>query len=67
MTVKEAIYQRVREMTEEEAADLLDYLALLSDPDELTEAEMAEVSAAEEEFARGEGITREEFLARFPG
>ncbi len=63
MTVKEAIYQRVSEMSEAEAADLLDYLALLSDPDELTEDELAEVKQTLEEMRGGGFITLEALRA----
>ena len=63
MTVKEAIYQRVREMSEAEAADLLDYLALLSDPDELSEDEMAEVGETLRAMRRGDFITLEALKA----
>lgn len=65
MTAKEAVLQRVREMSEDEAAELLDYLQMLADPDTLDAEEMAEVEEAEREFARGEYITREQVLERF--
>ncbi len=65
MTVKEAIYQRVSEMSEEAAADLLDYLALLSDPDELSDEEMAEVKRTLEEMRGGEFVSLEALKAEF--
>ncbi len=51
-------------MSEDEVEDLLDLLALRDEHDELNEQELAEVAAAEDEFERGEYLTREEVLRK---
>ncbi len=51
----------IEQLTDEQALDLLDYINLQRDPDSLTEAEKAAVMRGEEELARGESVTPEEF------
>jgi hypothetical protein len=63
--VKEQIHALVDEMTDEEAADLLDYVNMLSDPDELTSEEIAEIEDGKAEVRRGEYITLEELRRKY--
>lgn len=65
MTAKELLRERVEEMTEDEASDLLDFLALQDDPDELSEADIAAALEGRAAFARGEFITQAEFEAKY--
>ncbi len=60
MTVKEAIHHLVDNLTDEEAAALLDYLNMRADPDALTEEEMSRVRQARAELERGDYVTIEE-------
>lgn len=55
----------VETMTEEEAEQLLDYLNMLADPDELTEDELAEVMEAERRMKQGEFVTLAELRAKY--
>lgn len=52
-------------MSQEELKDLLDYLNLLSDPDELTLEEEEAVLRALEEMERGETISGEDLKREF--
>lgn len=59
--VREELHRLIDQLPAWEAVDALDHVRyLLSDEDTLTEEEMAEVLAAEEEMARGEYVTFEE-------
>lgn len=60
-TAKQALHEMIEAMSEKEAEDLLDYLNLLADPDELTEEELRDIEVARQEIARGEYVTLEEF------
>ena len=53
------LHKMIDEMSQEALADLLDYLNLLSDPDELTPEEEAQVRQAMAELERGETIDGE--------
>jgi len=64
MTVKEAFKERIDQMSDDEAQDLLDLLALREESDELSAEELAQVAEAEAEFARGDFVTREELLRK---
>lgn len=60
--VKEELHRLIDQLPAWEAADALDHARhLLSDGEELTEEEMAEVRKAEETMARGEYVTFDEF------
>lgn len=63
MTAKEMLRDRVEEMTEDEASDLLDFLALQDDPDELSEEDIAAVERGRAEIARGEYVTLDQLEA----
>ena len=52
-------------MSDEEAQDLLDYLNMLADPDELTPEEEAEVRKAMAELEAGNFVTQEEIEREF--
>ncbi len=62
MTVKEALKERIDQMTEEEAADLLAYLESEEDEEELTPEEWEEVRRSREEYERGEYVDGEELF-----
>lgn len=68
MTAKQELMELVQDLSDADAAALLDYTRwLLSEEDEeLTSEEWAEVHRGEEQIARGESITLDEFL-RQPG
>ncbi len=63
MTAKQALRAIVDAMSEDEAAELLGYPNMLSDPDELTEAELERLAKVREEMARGEYVTLEKLEA----
>jgi predicted transcriptional regulator len=65
MTAKEQLRERIDEMTEDEASELLDFLALQDDPDELSEADIAAVKRGLDEIARGDFVTQAEFEAKY--
>ena len=65
MTAKDALRERVDEMTEDEAADLLDFVALQDDPDELSDDDVAAVLEARAAVVRGEYFTAEEIKAKY--
>lgn len=56
MTAKEVLLDRIPELTEELAADLLDYLNLLVDPDEASEEDLMAVQEGRAALERGECI-----------
>ena len=62
---KEVVHKIVEEMTDEQVLDLLDYLNMLADPDELTEEELREVEAADARIDAGEYATREELREKY--
>ena len=62
---KSELMERLSELTEEEVAEVLDFIKLLrTTPEELTEEEMQEVNAGREEFARGEWVNLEDMRRR---
>ena len=63
MTPKGVLRERVAEMTEAEASDLLDFLALQADPDELSEEDIAAVERGRAETTRGDYVTLEQLKA----
>lgn len=65
MTAKQALREIVESLTEEEAEQLLDYLNMLADPDELTEEELAEVVEIERRMKGGEYVTLAELHAKY--
>lgn len=56
MTVKEALHQIVESLSDEDAQELLDYLNMRADPDELSPEELAELTAIEESMKRGDEV-----------
>ena len=54
------LHALIDSMTEAQAEDLLDYLNMLADPDELTPEEVEAVRQAMGEFERGETIPGEQ-------
>jgi hypothetical protein len=56
MTVKDALHQIVESLSDEDAQELLDYLNMRADPDELTPEEFAELTAIEEAMKRGDEV-----------
>ena len=64
MTAKQALREIVETLTEEEAEQLLDYLNMLADPDELTAEEQERVRLSREAAARGDVITLEEWRSQ---
>ena len=64
-SAKQEIHQLVEAMSEAEAEDLLDYLNMLSDPDELTPEELADVRAIKARMDAGDFATAEEIKAEF--
>jgi|GEM_PF-6362877 len=59
------LHAMIDSMSQEELKDLLDYLNLLSDPDELTLEEEEAVLRALEEMERGETISGEDLKREF--
>ncbi len=65
MTAKQALREAIESLTEDQAENLLDYVNMLRDPDELTEDELQEVLLAEAEVKAGKYITLEELKAKY--
>ena len=61
MTAKESLREIVETLTEEEAEQLLDYLNMLADPDELTAEELEAVRRGQQAAERGDYVTLEEW------
>ena len=60
MTTKEELRRLVESLSEQDAADVLDYVQwLLEEPETLTPEEIERVREGEEQIARGEYITLE--------
>ncbi len=58
MTPKEQLHALIDRLSDEAAEDLLDYLdALYSEPETLTDDEMAFVRMGQDQIARGEYVT----------
>jgi hypothetical protein len=58
MNVKDEIHSLVDQLTEDDAADVLDYLHWLrTDVETLSEEQLARVQRGEEQIARGEYVT----------
>jgi predicted house-cleaning noncanonical NTP pyrophosphatase (MazG superfamily) len=64
MTAKQALREIVETLTEEEAEQLLDYLNMLADPDELSPEELERVRLSRESAERGDFITLEEWRSQ---
>lgn len=60
-STREKLIEKISELNEEEMEDLLDYLNMLSDPDELTPEEAAEVDATRAEMKQGKFTTLDQF------
>jgi hypothetical protein len=60
-SIKDELHARIDAMEQSEAEQLLDFLNLQSDPDELTPAEEEAVLAALKRVEAGEFVTQEEF------
>ena len=66
MTAKEALRRRIDDMTDDEAAELLDRLEWESnEPETLTPEELAEVLPGEEEARRGEVVDGDALLRKY--
>lgn len=62
MTIKERIHELTEQMTDEDAAETLDYMEwLLSDEEVLTPEELEAVDRGMAQIERGEYVTLEEF------
>jgi hypothetical protein len=60
-SVKDEIHSLVDQLTEDDAADVLDYLRwLIIDVETLTDEQLARVQGGQAQFARGEYITLSE-------
>lgn len=57
---KAALHVAIDEMSDQDADDLLDYLNLLAEADDLTDDEAGELDAGLQEIARGEYTTLDE-------
>ncbi|HNM79383.1 MAG TPA: hypothetical protein PKI89_13500 [Tepidiformaceae bacterium] len=62
-TLKEELHSLIERLSDEEAEQMLDYINMRLDPDELTPEEVEAVLAARREFERGETVTLAELLA----
>ena len=62
----ERLHELVEELSEEDALDLLDFLQMADDPDELTPEELAELEEIDAAMERGEYITLEDLRASLP-
>lgn len=60
-STREKLIEKISELNEEEMEDLLDYLNMLSDPDELTPEEAAEVDATRAEMKQGKFTRLDQF------
>ncbi len=60
-STKDELHQLIDQMSMDEAQQLLDYLNMKADPDELTPEEEAEVAESLAEIERGEFDTLDEF------
>lgn len=65
-STRETLHRVIDGLSEGELEDLLDYLDLDSDPDELSEEGKRLVKQGEEEIARGEYVDSQELRRRFP-
>jgi cytochrome c553 len=53
--VKEKIMEQIQSLSDEEMSQVLDFIKLLREqPEELTNPELEQIKAGQEEFARGE-------------
>ena len=65
MTAKQALRERIEQLSEDEAEELLARLDWeATDTETLTDEEMEQVLAAEREFARGEFVDGEEVFRK---
>ena len=58
--VKQELHELIDGLSPEEAVEMLDYINMLLDPDELTEEEEAAFERARGELERGETISHED-------
>ncbi len=62
MTVKQDLHRLIDLVPDEEAAEVLDYLQwLMRDGDTLSETELEMLARGEDEIARGEFVTLDDF------
>jgi hypothetical protein len=59
-SVKQELHELIETLSAEDAADLLDYINMRLDPDELTPEEEEAVLRARDEFERGETMSGEQ-------
>jgi hypothetical protein len=66
MTVREELIELVNTLSDENALDVLDYVQWLlrDEDDELSQEEWEAVRLGEEQIARGESITLDEYLSQ---
>jgi len=62
-SARDSLLQYVSNLTEDEAQDLLDTLALRDEPDELSEEDVRRVLEARDAIARGDVVSLEELKA----
>lgn len=61
-TLKEELHSLIEQLSDEEAEQILDYINMRLDPDELTEEEVQAVLRAREELERGETVTLDQLM-----
>ena len=61
MTVRENVHQLVDTLPEDRLADVLDYLAELSDTDEISAETKSAIQEGLDDIRNGRGITLEEY------
>ena len=61
-TLKEELHSLIEQLSDEEAEQILDYINMRLDPDELTEEEVQAVLRAREEVERGETVTLDQLM-----
>ncbi|MFN8618923.1 MAG: hypothetical protein U0837_17715 [Dehalococcoidia bacterium] len=66
-TLKEELHSLIEQLSDEEAEQILDYINMRLDPDELTEEEVQAVLRAREELERGETVSHEDLKREFGG
>lgn len=67
MTTKDRLHELVDALSEEDALDLLDYLQMTDEPDELSSEELHELQEIEAEMRRGEYVTLEQLRTSLRG
>ena len=64
---REALIAYISSLSDDEAQDLLDWIALQHEPEELTPEEELMLAESEDDFARGDFLTREQVIAKYGG